>query len=98
MVPSDVAENVKIEKLSIEHKPILLIGDATINFIYKDGKCKNKEKELSDEMENLKTRIETEDCACMIICRGIGTHTLNFHSTNSGNVFLINPQNDKEEE
>ena len=98
LVPSDVAENVKIEKLSIEHKPILLIGDATINFIYKDGKCKNKEKELSDEMENLKTRIETEDCACMIICRGIGTHTLNFHSTNSGNVFLINPQNDKEEE
>ena len=49
-------------------------------------------------MENLKTRIETEDCACMIICRGIGTDTLNFHSTNSGNVFLINPQNDKEEE
>lgn len=96
LIPDD-AKGINIEKLKIEHKPILLIGDATFNFIYKDGKCKNKEKELSEEMKNLKNRIEAQDCACMIICRGRGTHTLNFHSKSSGNVFMINPPKNNEE-
>ncbi len=97
LIPED-AKSINIKKLTIEHKPILLIGDATINFIYKDGKCKNKVKKLSKEMEDLKNKIEAKDCACMIICRGRGTHTLNFHSTNSGNVFMINPPENNEEE
>lgn len=94
LIPED-AKSINIKNLTIENRPILLIGDATNNFIYKDGKCKIKEPKLSIEMENLKSRIEAKDYACMIICRGKGTHTLNFSCTNSRNVFMINPNKNK---